>query len=111
LVEVIGDGRDIMLFCKCGALLLPKNGKMVCPECKTVSDSDGRITEKKTKKKEVEVMNKGDLEEKHPEVTHDCEECGHTRCFFWTKQTRSSDEPETKFYKCCKCGHTWREYD
>jgi len=25
-------------------------------------------------------------------------------------QTRAADEPPTRFYRCTKCGHTWREY-
>jgi len=29
---------------------------------------------------------------------------------WWTQQTRSSDEPETRFYRCMKCKKTWREY-
>ena len=99
-----------MLFCKCGALLLPKGGKMVCPDCGKASSSSGKMTEK-VKKEKIVVMNKKDTEAKHPEVKQDCEKCENERCYFWTKQTRSSDEPETKFYKCCKCSHTWREYD
>ncbi|PIO07920.1 transcription factor S, partial [Candidatus Pacearchaeota archaeon CG10_big_fil_rev_8_21_14_0_10_35_219] len=30
--------------------------------------------------------------------------------YFWTMQTRAADESETKFYRCTKCDHTWREY-
>jgi DNA-directed RNA polymerase subunit M len=30
--------------------------------------------------------------------------------YFWTQQTRGADEPETRFFKCTKCSHTWREY-
>jgi DNA-directed RNA polymerase subunit M len=25
-------------------------------------------------------------------------------------QTRSIDESMTQFYRCTKCGHTWRDY-
>ncbi|MEM4865380.1 MAG: hypothetical protein QXY09_02690 [Acidilobaceae archaeon] len=25
-------------------------------------------------------------------------------------QTRAADEPPTRFYRCTKCGYTWREY-
>ncbi|MBI2108536.1 transcription factor S, partial [Candidatus Woesearchaeota archaeon] len=31
--------------------------------------------------------------------------------YFWLVQTRAGDEPETKFLRCEKCSHTWRDYD
>ena len=37
-------------------------------------------------------------------------ECGLGKARFWLVQTRASDEPETKFFKCEKCKHTWRDY-
>jgi len=38
-----------------------------------------------------------------------CPKCKHNRAYWWTKQTRASDEPETRFLKCEKCKTTWRE--
>lgn len=86
---------------------MPKDEKMVCPNCKTTSKDSGRLSEKTVKKK-VEVMKKADTIN-YPKIKQDCD-CGNNVCYFWTKQTRSADEPETKFYKCVKCGKTWREY-
>ena len=43
-------------------------------------------------------------------VKIDCEKCHNTEGVWWTFQTRSADEPETKFYRCTKCNHTWRDY-
>ena len=40
----------------------------------------------------------------------DCEKCHNQEGVWWTFQTRSADEPETKFYRCIKCNHTWRDY-
>ena len=40
----------------------------------------------------------------------DCEKCHNQEGVWWTFQTRSGDEPETKFYRCTKCNHTWRDY-
>ena len=34
----------------------------------------------------------------------------YKKSYFWMMQTRGSDEPETKFYKCEKCKHVWRDY-
>lgn len=98
-----------MLFCpKCGNLLIPKEGKMQC-SC-GYTQEDGKITEKKKKAKTVAVVEKKDEVQVHPKVDEDCKECGHGKAYFWTLQTRSADEPETRFFKCVKCGNTWREY-
>ncbi len=40
----------------------------------------------------------------------DCTKCGARKVISWTEQTRASDEPPTRFYKCLKCGNTWRDY-
>ena len=40
-----------------------------------------------------------------------CPKCGKKGAYYFFKQTRSSDEPETRFLKCIHCGYTWREYD
>ena len=45
-----------------------------------------------------------------PVVAEVCTKCGNKTAYFWTAQTRSADEAETKFFKCTKCKHTWREY-
>jgi len=39
-----------------------------------------------------------------------CPKCGHDEVYVWMVQTRSADEPPTRFYRCAKCGYTWREY-
>ncbi len=46
-----------------------------------------------------------------PLTDAECPKCSHKKAFFWTIQTRAADEPETRFYKCEKCKHIWREYD
>ena len=45
-----------------------------------------------------------------PIVNEKCKKCGNEKAYFWTVQTRASDESETKFFKCVKCGETKREY-
>lgn len=40
-----------------------------------------------------------------------CPECGHEEAYYWLQQTRAADEPSTRFYKCVRCGHVWREYE
>ena len=69
-----------------------------------------KITENVAKKsKGVEVVEK--KVNILPKTKAKCEKCGHGTAFFWTLQTRAGDEPETKFLRCEKCEHTWRDYD
>jgi len=66
------------------------------------------VSEKAEKREEIAVVKQED--EFHPIVDMKCPKCKNKKSYFWTMQTRSSDESETKFYKCVKCKHTWRVY-
>jgi len=100
------------MFCpKCSSILKHKQEKgkkvMACScgyssEAKTVA-----ITEKVEEAKEIEVVE--DIQT-HPLVDATCEKCEHKKAYFWSIQTRASDEPETRFFRCEKCKYTWREY-
>ena len=57
-----------------------------------------------------EMVVEGASDSRLPTANVECQKCGHKKAFFWTKQTRAGDEPETKFYKCEKCARTWRDY-
>ena len=95
------------MFCsKCGSLLMPKDGKMVC-NCGH-SEKDGKLKDAKKKKSDVFVVEK--KIETLPVTDYDCGSCKNTKAYFWLLQTRSADEPETRFYKCTKCGAVHREY-
>ncbi|MEK6859585.1 MAG: transcription factor S [Nanoarchaeota archaeon] len=97
-----------MEFCpKCGSLLTEKN----CSRCDYKSEKEVRLesSQKLNTKKEVVVVNEGD-NEIHPIVAMLCEKCKNKEAYFWTKQTRAGDEAETRFFRCTKCKHTWREY-
>ncbi len=101
------------MFCKrCGSILKPakENGKVVliCPRCSYRSDEKLELKEKVKKREEVAVVR--EKKEVLPLIEETCPKCGHGKAFFWTLQTRAADEPETRFYRCEKCGHTWREY-
>jgi len=69
------------------------------------------VTEKVKIKEQVEMVVEGDDESRLPVLDAECGKCGHGKAYFWTKQTRAADEPETKFLKCVKCKHTWRDYN
>lgn len=40
-----------------------------------------------------------------------CAKCGNKLAYYWFVQTRRADEGSTRFFRCTKCGFTWREYD
>jgi len=101
-----------MEFCpRCGAVLIQKRKNDGCIRCNYSSKSKFKIrtSEKMNEKKEVAVIRDKDTEV-YPIVDAECKKCGHNKAYFWTLQTRSTDEAETKFFKCTKCNFTWREY-
>lgn len=102
-----------MFFCpKCGSLLKTKqegSQKIMYCSCGYVQKAEGTI--KQSSKKEEEMAIVENEESTLPLTDAECPKCKHTRAFYWTVQTRAGDEPETKFLKCEKCGHTWRDYD
>jgi DNA-directed RNA polymerase subunit M len=103
------------MFCpKCGSILLPKKDgtkKILYCSCgfKNRNPSEARICEKvESSGEEVAVVDKDP--QPLPIVDADCPKCKHKKAYYWLVQTRSGDEPETKFLKCEKCSHTWRDY-
>ncbi|MBT4824246.1 transcription factor S [Candidatus Woesearchaeota archaeon] len=103
------------MFCpKCGSILIPKNdGNKKILHCKCGHNNaedikDMKFTETLGNEKKIEVVDKEI--ETHPLTEVECPKCHHREARYWTQQTRASDEPETKFYKCEKCKHIWRDY-
>lgn len=108
-----------MLFCpKCGSILRLKEKagkKIVWCSCGFNAEPEKRLEE--TGKEEVKTPEKETRRieiikeiETHPKIAAACEKCGNKEAYYWTQQTRGADEPETRFFKCTKCSHTWREY-
>jgi DNA-directed RNA polymerase subunit M len=101
-----------MEFCpRCGSVLIQKKKRDACPRCRysTKRKTKLKVTEKIEEKKRINVISEKDSEV-HPVIEEKCPECGNKKAYFWTMQTRSTDEAETKFFKCTKCGFTWRDY-
>lgn len=44
-----------------------------------------------------------------PTVKIGCPKCDNTEAEWWMVQTRGADESPTQFFKCTRCGYTWRE--
>jgi len=101
-----------MEFCpKCGAVLISKRKNDGCARCNySVKGKIKLKTSEVVEKKEQIAIVKEKEKEILPIVSEKCKKCGNLTCYFWTVQTRSSDEAETKFFKCTKCGHTTRDY-
>jgi len=102
-----------MEFCpKCGAILIKKKTKFGCPRCNYTAKGkvDMKIKEEVDEKTSVGVINEKEGEV-HPITDYECEKCGHGKSYFWIRQMRSGDEPESKFYKCVKCKNIVRVDD
>jgi DNA-directed RNA polymerase III subunit RPC11 len=123
-----------MLFCpRCGTLLLlsyddaddadrsadmeddVRGAPLRCPQCRYAYAGDPgvavtRRTEcTKHKKQQDDVLGGADAWKNVDCTTAECPKCEHAKAYFMQIQIRSADEPSTIFYKCCQCGHQWRE--
>ena len=101
-----------MEFCpKCGAVIVQKTKNFGCPRCSYSAKGKMKLnTSEKMERKNQIVVIKGKETQTFPVIAETCKKCGHGECYFWTIQTRAGDEAETKFFKCTKCEHTWRDY-
>ena len=101
-----------MEFCpKCGSVLVSSNKEFKCARCSYKSKTKIKIESSESMKKSPEI---GVITDKDtdvfPVINANCPKCSNKEAYFWTSQTRAGDEAETKFFRCTKCKHTWREY-
>jgi DNA-directed RNA polymerase subunit M len=114
-----------MEFCEyCGSRLVPKrvnSGKqalmmMVCTQCefkKQESNAKAMISTRiieHSPKQLVAVIGKEEQLSVLPTLHMDCPRCGNNTANVWQVQTRGSDESSTQFFRCLRCGYTFREY-
>tara|TARA_Y100000034_G_scaffold44576_1_gene54735 strand:+ start:26469 stop:26792 length:324 start_codon:yes stop_codon:yes gene_type:complete len=106
-----------MLFCpKCGHLLVPKQKEskkiMQCNNCNfsTKEVKNAKISEKMKTEQTPAVSVIDKQVEVDPLTKEKCPKCSHDKAYYTMVQTRAADEPETKFFKCEKCKHRWRDY-
>lgn len=116
-----------MEFCpECDSRLVLKREKdnekksliLVCSNCgykKSGLGSD--VTEKNSKiippdpQKLVAVIGKEEQKLRTlPTTRIECPKCENNLAYVWQVQTRSADESSTQFFRCTKCGYTFREY-
>ncbi len=105
-----------MEFCpKCGTVMFPANNFFECKNCgykkKTTKEliSKYRVSQKISSKEKI-IVTEGDVKTL-PTTRAICPKCENKEAFWWLRQTRGADEPETRFLRCTSCGYTWREYD
>ena len=110
------------LMCpKCGSLmrLRSKGGKRIlyCPKCNYEQEYSGStlsISRSIThSEREKLIIIETEQKTRTLPIAKDviCPKCGNSEAYYWVMQTRRADEPPTRFYKCTKCGHVWREYE
>ena len=104
-----------MKFCpKCEVKLKKSISGLQCSKCGYTEGQEVKQTKKIVGEKEPDFSllafegNEG--EESYSTIKMDCTKCGHDEAVWWMFQTRSGDEPTTRFYRCQKCKHTWRDY-
>jgi transcription factor S len=100
-----------MEFCpRCGSILIMKKKRFGCPRCNYITKQkiNMEIKEELNESSPVAVVsdNEGEV---YPITDYDCEKCGNKKAYFWLRQMRSGDEPESKFFKCIKCKNIVRE--
>ncbi|HHV24198.1 MAG: transcription factor S [Methanosarcina sp.] len=104
-----------MQFCpKCKSMMFPKNGNFECRKCGNIipikNNAKNFVYKEKIDDREIVVL-EGEQTSGLPTTSARCSECGNNTAAWWLRQLRSADESETRFFKCTKCGFTWREYD
>ena len=106
-----------MEFCPNCEIRLKKNnsGLQSCSKCNNLKEVINNPTKEKPEEANPEflVMDESDLNQAkglESTIKIDCEKCHNQEGVCWSLQTRSADEPETRFYRCTKCNYTCRDY-
>jgi transcription factor S len=90
--------------------MYPKGNELVCNKCGHKMKKKGsNVVVTKQRKKEVTVIENKDDVNVLPKTKINCPKCGNDEAYWILRQMRGSDEPESRFYTCTKCGYKWRE--
>ena len=90
--------------------MYPKGDLIVCNKCGFKKKKEGsNIVVSEQNKKEVAVIDDKEKSNVLPKTKIKCPKCENNEAYWIIRQMRGSDEPESRFYTCTKCGHKWRE--
>jgi len=90
--------------------MYPKGNNLVCNKCGHTQKKKGaKVVVTKQRKKEVTVIENKDDTNVLPKTKIKCPKCENNEAYWILRQMRGSDEPESRFYTCTKCGYKWRE--
>ncbi len=94
--------------------MVPSEGDVKCRKCgftKHRADSTDKRIHEISRNKRTMLVVEDEEAVGMPTIKMHCSECGHDTAYWWLRQLRSADESEVRFFRCTKCGKTWREYD
>jgi len=95
--------------------MLPEEGFVTCRTCGFTKEKTQLVKQKHiheiSRNTRTMLVIEGESEGGLPAIKAHCSECGNDKAYWWLRQLRSADESEVRFFRCTKCGKTWREYD
>ncbi len=91
-----------MKFCpKCEVKLKKSISGLQCSKCGYTEGQETKQTKKTTNEQEPDnsllAFEGNEGEESYSTIKMDCAKCGHGEAVWWMFQTRSADEPTTRF--------------
>ncbi|MBE0522652.1 MAG: transcription factor S [Candidatus Methanoperedenaceae archaeon] len=102
-----------MEFCpRCKSMMMPEKNVFKCRKCgfeKEINKNKSFVSRTEIEEREVTVLDGREMG--MPTTRAICEDCGNNVAYWWLRQLRAADESEVRFFRCTKCGKTWREYN
>lgn len=101
------------MFCpKCKSLMVPEDGLLRCRRCgfEMKASENPKATIRSEMNRDMGMLVVDGRTDTLPRTEVKCPKCGNNEAYWVLRQTRAADEPETRIYRCTKCGHSWREY-
>ncbi|MDD1672836.1 MAG: transcription factor S [Methanomicrobiales archaeon] len=93
--------------------MISSGGQLKCRKCgyiQPIKSDDQLKRTKRASDRTLTVIEEASISTL-PTIATKCPKCEYNTAYWWLRQLRSADESEVRFFRCCKCSHTWREYD